>query len=700
LLPFSAANKEEAALTGRISLKYALTAISALSLMALAATAAVAQTECPSVPPPEKDRAYDGVIGLSVDVTDIQRRIFRVHETVPVLGGQDLVLLYPEWVPGTHAPLGQNRLNRFAGLVVTANNDRVVWTRDPCNNFAFHITPPESARTVDVEFQYLSPDGSQAGPAAGAEVTADIVILEWFSVILYPAGYNAGHINVVASLKLPDTWKYATALARRTPADAVAVAFEPVSLEALIDSPVFAGRYAKGWDLDPGAVVPVRLNLFADRDELLPKPKDDQLDADCTRFEAYRTSRESDLKIRAKMLEDIPVDSQHLCAHRSLIKEAYKLFGSPHYDHYDFLVTLSNNIPLSGVEHHRSSRDNVPATYFNEWDKTIFVRDLLPHEYTHSWNGKFRRPADLWTPNYNVPMRDSLLWVYEGQTQYWGQVLAARSGLWSQQQAREALADIAAYYKTIPGRRWRNLADTTYAPIITPTYLPQYWRSWGRSRDYYGEGLLVWLDADTLIRERSNGQHSLDDFAHDFFGVNAGSYTPLTYTFDDVVSALNAVLPYDWAKFLKDRLEVVQEAPPLDGIELRGGYRLVYTDAANDYIKSAETRNKDTNLLYSIGLTVGNDGKVKSVLWEGPAYMAGMSAGVQILAVNGVAFDADRLKEAIKQSGTTAEPIELILKDQDHFRTVRIDYHDGLHYPHLERKEGQPARLDDIFAAK
>jgi predicted metalloprotease with PDZ domain len=416
-------------------------------------------------------------------------------------------------------------------------------------------------------------------------------------------------------------------------------------------------------DLDPTDAVPVHLNLFADRPELLAiKPP--QLDA-----------------------------------HKALVQQAYKLFGSRHYDHYDFLVTLSEHIGFKGLEHHRSSQNHTTATYFSEWDKTITLRDLLPHEFTHSWNGKFRRPADLWTPNFNVPMRDSLLWVYEGQTQYWGKVLTARSGLWSRQQAIDSLAQIAAYFQASAGRTWRPLQDTADEAIIGSRGRPQSWTSWQRSADYYDEGLLIWLDADTLIRDLSHGERSLDDFARRFFGINDGSYIPVTYTFDDVVTALNDVQPCDWAMFLRSRIDLVNPHPPLDGIT-RGGYRLVFSDVASEFYKSAEARAKDTNLTFSVGLSVDGSGNIASVLWDGPAFKAGLSPGVQILAVNGIAFNADRLKDVIKAAKNASAPIELIVKDQDRFRFVRIDYHEGLRYPHLERDPAQPARLDDILAAK
>jgi predicted metalloprotease with PDZ domain len=384
-----------------------------------------------------------------------------------------------------------------------------------------------------------------------------------------------------------------------------------------------------------------------------------------------------------------------------LVQQAYKLFASHHYLHYDFLYSLSDQIQESGLEHHQSSEDGSEPEFFTKWDKTAYGRDLLAHEFTHSWNGKFRRPADLWTPNYNVPMRNSLLWVYEGQTQYWGNVLAARSGLRTRQQALDQLALTAAYAQLMPGRRWRALEDTTNDEIINPRR-PQSWTDWQRFEDYYDEGALIWLDADTLIRERSKGKRSLDDFARAFFGINNGSFVTVTYTFDDVVKALHDVEPYDWAAFLRQRLDSIGKPAPLDGLG-RGGYKLVYTDTPSDYESATDEQRKRVDLLYSIGIEIDDKdkaGTVSEVVWDGPAYKEKITEGVQILAVNGIAYDADVLKDAIRSAKGTASPIELIIKSGDRFMVAHVDYHDGLRYPHLERDASAAARLDEVLAAR
>jgi predicted metalloprotease with PDZ domain len=354
---------------------------------------------------------------------------------------------------------------------------------------------------------------------------------------------------------------------------------------------------------------------------------------------------------------------------------------------------------MIGLEHHQSSEDGTLPTVFTDWDKQPWGRDLLSHEYTHSWNGKFRRPADLWTPSYNVPMRDTLLWVYEGQTQYWGEVLAARSGLWTRQQALDQWADTAAYFQTLPGSRWRALEDTTNDPIVDLDHHPT-WRTWQRGFDYYPEGALIWLDADTLIRERSQGKRSLDDFARAFFGIDDGSITPVTYTFEDVVKALKAVEPNDWSGFLRERLDAVNKPAPLNGIA-RGGYKLVFNDTQSDYSKAVDGERKRTSLLYSVGLIINEkNATIMDVLWEGPAYKAKLTEGMEILAVNGAAYSGEVLKAAVGAAKQSSAPIELIVKSQDRFRVADLDYHGGLRFPHLERDPSVPARLDDLLSPK
>lgn len=611
----------------------------------------------PAIPAPE-DIPYPGHIVLAVDTSNIAQGIFAVHETIPVTKGAGMTLLYPEWRPGNHSPTGRSRLARVAGLTITAEGKRIDWTRDPVDVFAFHVPLPSTASSINVDFQYLAPPASEYGRA---ESTLRILTLDWDAVTLYPAGYYARQITVEPRLRIPSGWQLATALERvAQPGDEVR--FAPTTLETLVDSPVYAGEYMTRIDLDPGARVPVHMDLFADSPELLTATPDE------------------------------------LSAHRHMVQQAYRLFGSRHYDHYDFLVYLSDILRPMGVEHHRSSFDGLAANYLTEWGKSAGLHDLLSHEFVHSWNGKFRRPADLWTPTYNVPMRDSLLWVYEGQTEYWGSVLAARAQLWTRQQMLDLLAMLAARYQADPGRHWRSLEDTTDQPIIQYG-APLAWPSWQRGVDYYDVGLLIWLDADTLIREQSHGKRSLDDFARQFFGMDDGSFGELTYTFEDVVAALNRVQPYDWATFLHQRVSAVNVDAPTAGVT-RGGYRLVFNDTPSDFYKAADELRKQTSLTYSVGLSVDKDGEIKEVLWDGPAFRAGLAPGSRIIAVEDVAFDVDRFKALIKAAEHETAPLSLIVREGERFRTVRLDYHGGLLYPHLERDPNHPDLLGTILAPK
>jgi predicted metalloprotease with PDZ domain len=629
-------------------------------MCAAAASALASEGPQPAPPTPPiiapQDTPYPGVLTLKVDATDISRRIFQVHETIPVTGPGPIVLLFPQWLPGNHSPSGA--LSLMDGLVIHADGKRIEWLRDPVQVFAFHIDVPAGAKTVDLDFQFVSPVEGREGRI---QMTPEMLSLEWDELAFYPAGYFTRQIQIVPSVKLPAGWKFGAALEPTGPDVDGVTTFKPTTFETLVDSPMIAGKYFERLNLDAPGPAPVYLDIVADTPE------------------------------------DLVYTPAQLAAHKALVQQAYKLYGAHHYSHYDFLLSLSDKLGGIGLEHHQASEDGASPKYFLDWDKLV-GRDLLAHEYTHSWNGKFRRPADLWTPTFNVPMRDSLLWVYEGQTQYWGYVLAARSGLMTKQDTLDAIALTAATYDHRVGRAWRNLEDTTNDPIVTQRR-PIPWLSWQRSEDYYSEGQLNWLDIDTMIRKLSGGKKSLDDFAKAFFGVRDGSYVPDVYTFEDVVATLNGVQPYDWASLLKARLYGHAAGAPLDGLE-RGGYRLVYTDTPSTFQKNAESQRKSTDLTYSLGFSLGKDGAITGVQWDGPAFKAGLTIGAQIVAVDGKAYDADALKAAIKAAKGGTTPIALLIKKDDVYQTVAIDYHDGLRYPHLERIAGTPALLDDILTAK
>jgi predicted metalloprotease with PDZ domain len=542
-------------------------------------------------------------------------------------------------------------------LTIRANGTHLDWRRDVVDVFAFHVNVPPAVTSLDIEFQFTSPVDTSEGRVV---MTAEMLNLQWNAVLLYPAGYFTRQITVEPSVRLPDGWQFGTALETASTTSGLTT-FKAVPLETLVDSPMFAGQYFKRFELDSNAAAPVRLNVVADRAEL------------------------------------IDVKPEQLEAHRELVRQAYKLYGSHHYDHYDFLLALTDRMGGIGLEHHRSSEDGTVPTYFTAWDRNTDEHDLLPHEYTHSWNGKFRRPSDLWTPNYHVPMRGSLLWVYEGLTEYLGWVLAARSGLFTPEQAQGELARDVAVFTNRPGRDWRPLFDTAVAAQILYG-APAAWSTLRRGTDFYDEGQLIWLDVDTLIREQSGDHKSLDNFASAFYGVGGSSYVPVTYSFEDVVQALNAVQPYDWTSFLRARLESHGPAP-LDGLA-RGGYKLTYTDTPTEYFRNSELRRRVSDLMFSLGFVVSDDGRLSEVLWDGPAFRNALTLGTQIVSVNGAAYSGDRLKDAIRDAQKSGTPIELNVRNGDRFRNVTFNYRDGLRYPRLERDASKPARLDQILARR
>jgi len=615
------------------------------------------------LPPPiasPLDKPYEGKLSLAVDVTNIADRILNVRETIPVKAGE-ITLLYPQWLPGTHSP--SNPVANMAGLVITAGGKRIPWVRDRVDMWAFHVDVPKGSAALDLTFQYLAPVRPQQG-----RISNKFANVKWNAVLFYPAGYFSRQIRFSTELRLPDGWKFATALEVKSQNGSV-IQFKDTTLNTLIDSPLYAGVNFKRVDISSGPDNRVYMDVFAD------KP------------------------------EQLEITPEELQFHKNLVVQAQKLFNSHHYDHYDFLYSLSDSVAGQGLEHHQSSEDGTRANYFTDWQAGIGGRALLPHEYTHSWNGKFRRPADLWTPNFNVPMQNDLLWVYEGLTNYYGNVLTARSGLRTPEQARDEIAQIAAGFEVSPGRIWRSLDDTTNEPIISAHFTnSQTWSSWERSYDYYPESDLIWLDADTKIRDLSGGKKSLDDFAKLFYGINNGSYVTVTYTLDDLVKAINSVQPYDWAGFFRTRVYDVAPEVPENGIK-QGGYRLVYNDTEPDSLKHSDP-SRPTSFGTSLGFTVGGGGgpnagapgAITQVEWDSPAFKAGITPDMQLQAVNDQAFSVVNLRQAIVAAEKNNSPIKLLLKRDDQFLTVNLDYHGGLRYPHLERVEGTPTLLDAVIA--
>ena len=599
--------------------------------------------------------AQTAPIRLSVDLTDAPRKILHATETMPVKPGP-MTVVYPKWIPGEHGPTGP--IENMAGFFITANGQPVPWVRDSVDMFAFHITVPQGATQLDMKLDFLTP-ASLSGFSAGGSTSENLALLSWNTLLVYPDGANASDVMVTPSLKVPAGWKFGTALDREGESAGVAN-FKTVSLEQLIDSPVIAGRFFREIALAP---------------EVSPKHY---------------------LDMAADGPEELDLSKEHIAEFDRLVRETGALYKSRHFHSYHFLVTLSDEVAHFGLEHHQSSDDRVAPNTFT--DDREFVLDglLLPHEFTHSWNGKYRRPAGLATSNYQEPMKGDLLWVYEGLTEYLGDVLAARCGIWTPEQYKQRLSTIAAIYDNRPGRTWRDIQDTaTSAQILYGA--GGGWDNWRLSVDYYDEGELIWLDVDTTIRKMTNGKKTLNDFAAKFHGLGGDTGPKVVpYTFEDVVAGLNSVVPNDWATFLRSRLDSHAYQAPLGGLE-NGGYKLTYSDKPNAWSALADAESETFNFWYSLGLHVRKSGIVSDVLKDGVADKGGFGPGMKILAVNGRAFTPDVLKAAVHGSKDSGLAVELIVENTGYYKIIKLDYHGGERYPQLERVSGTPDRLDEIL---
>jgi len=603
--------------------------------------------------PDAVDTPYPGTITLDIDASDIARATYRVTETVPVAAGaRSLILQLPQWIPGHHSPAGT--LDQLVDVRFFVNGQPVHWWRDPVEVFAFHVDLPEGTKEVVAKFIHTSP---LQGSEGRITMTPEMLNLQWDRMSLYPAGHYIRQIKVKPTVTFPAGWEVATALDGKQQAGAK-VTWAPVDYEALVDSPIFAGRYFKRFDLGRN----VAMNVVADKPE--------QLD----------------------------IKPENLASYKALVEEAWANFGALHFDHYDFLLALSDKLGGIGLEHHRSSENSQLPKSLIEWKDLDWDRNVIAHEFTHSWDGKFRRSSVLWTPDFRQPMQDNLLWVYEGQTQFWGYVLAARSGVQSKDVVLGQFASIAGMFTQWPGREWRSVEDTTHDPIIA-SRRPKPYASLDRNEDYYVEGALMWLEVDQILREGTKGKKGLDDFAKAFFGIKNGDWGEVTYDFNEVARVLGTIYPYDWAKFLDTHMNQPGQPAPLAGIE-KAGYKLVWKDTPNPYDKARMGYSKGLGLANSLGIGIDKDGRVTSTRWDSPAFNAALVTGTKIIAVNGIAYDADAMKAAITAAKGTDKPIMLITQRGDVVQTVSIDYHDGLRYPWLEKASDGAAGLDLLLAPR
>jgi len=602
-------------------------------------------------------------ITLHVDLTDAPRNIYHARLKIPVHPGSsvtpagEMSLVFPKWIPGNHRPSGP--IAGLTGIRMEAAGQPIAWERDPIEMYEFHVKVPAGADSIEVSLDAITSQDSAGanGPAA----SSNVLDLNWNAVVLYPKGARSDDVTFSPSVTLPPGWKFGTAL---TVAHAGGddVEFAPVSLTTLVDSPLIAGAHYRRIDLTKPGETPAHV-----------------------------------MDLVAESESDLVMSPQDLAAYQKLVAETGTLFGARHYRQYHFLLTLSGQVGGHGLEHHESNDSVASERTLLDPGLHMLEADLLPHEFAHSWNGKYRRPAGLATPNYQVPMVGDLLWVYEGLTDYLGRLLAARSGLWTDEQYREALAASAAALDHRAGRQWRPLEDTGTS-VQTLRLLGSQWESWRRGLDYYPEGELIWLEVDSIIRQQTHGQRSLDDFCRRFHGGESGPPKVVSYTFDDVVSALNDVAPYDWASLLRERAKKTSTHAPLGGIE-RDGWRLVYSDQPNQFLQALEKISKHTDFSYSLGFSVRSDGRFGDVIVGSPAYQAGLGPGMKLVAVNGRKWSAAVLRAALKTAQGSDQPIELLVENAQFFKTYSVACHEGEKNPHLERVANQPDVLGSMLKA-
>jgi predicted metalloprotease with PDZ domain len=599
----------------------------------------------------EHHHSFQGRIGLSVTATDTNHQIFEVHESIPVQSACPLSLFYPEWEPASHAPTAS--VAELAGLIMRADGRRIEWHRDPVQTHAFHIDVPHGTKVIEVEFTFLV-------PRSASLLRPEMIQVPWHRLLLYPATYALIDLPVDARLTLPEGLHSFTALEIAKTEDRTLV-FAPTTLAALIDAPVYAGRYWLQRTIGRDGEAPVHLDVLADRGDQL----------------TVSINEEARL--------------------RDMIKQTTLVFGPAPFRHYDAILTLSDVLsPGGGIEHAEEGENNLSADYFTNFAHQLMNRDLVVHEYVHAWNGRFRQPADLWSPNLNEPVRDSMLWVYEGQTEFWGRVIAARAGLRTYQETLDKLAIDAALVANRKGRAWKSLADSNNDALYMAGH-SVVWRDWQRREDYYPEGVLLWLDVDARLRELSGGRRGLDDFARLFFATHGAIGKTSIYTFDDVCSALNAIAKDDWGSRLRRHLESHEDDDAMEGLA-QAGWRLRYDDSPTESFRQDEAESGVSNLDYSIGLQVRSDGMVRSVVWDSPAFNAGLSPGSRITALNGQPFTIATLEQAVRTAAASA--LSLSFESNETSQTAVIAYRGTLRYPRLEHIPGVVDRLTPLLTAR
>ena len=597
-------------------------------------------------------------ISIFVDATDAPRKIFHAKMTIPAKPGS-LTVYYPKWIPGEHGPTGP--IQDLAGLHFTAKGQELPWRRDLLDGWTFHVEVPAGTASVEASLDFISPAGPEGIYTGGATATDRMAVLNWNALLLYPEGWTSDELTYDASLRLPAGWKFGTSLPIASQSGDE-IKFAPISLTMLVDAPVITGQYLRVVPLNPGQTPPVEMDIAADSAAALDAPADV--------WESYK----------------------------NLVTQAGALFGARHYRDYHFLYSLSDHVAHFGLEHHESNDSRSEERALVDPGKRLLSSGLLSHEYVHSWNGKYRRPADLATPDYEKPMQTDLLWVYEGLTEYLGEILTGRSGLRTPEGFRDELAYAAADLDHRPGRTWRNLQDTADG-VPSMQDAPHQWESWRRPLDYYDEDELNWLWVDTIIRQQTHGQKSMDDFCRIFHGGASGPPQVKTYTFEDVLNTLNQVVPYDWRGFWIERLGNHGPGAPLGGIE-GSGWKLVYDDVRSEQVKAHEADRNIVNAAYSIGLWLKVDGSITDTVEGMPAAQAGIGPGMSLVAVNGRKFSPQVLRDALQKGRASSDTLDLLVENTEYYRTFKLDYHGGEKYPHLVRDETKPDLLSDIIKAK